>query len=243
MNHVPPRPLAEADGLEAPAESVSAALETRFSVRAFTDRPVDPRDVRTIVARAAHSPSGGNVQPWFVYAVAGEPLAQFRAVIAERSATNPKGEALEYNVYPPKLKEPYRTRRYRCGEDLYASIDSPREDRAGRLAQYGKNLDFFGAPVALFFALDRDMGENQWAHLGMYMQSVMLLAREFGLHTCAQEIWAHWLPTCRELLRVPDEQRIYCGMALGYADGAAAINHWRTDRAPLEEWARFEGLD
>ena len=86
------------------------------------------------------------------------------------------------------------------------------------------------------------MGINQWAHLGMYMQSVMLLAREAGLHTCAQEIWSMWLPTLREFLKVPDEQRLYCGMALGYADPDAPINQWRTGRAPLEDWARFEGL-
>ena len=48
------------------------------------------------------------------------------------------------------------------------------------------------APAAMFFAIDRIMGADQWADVGMFMQSVMLLARERGLHTCPQEAWASW---------------------------------------------------
>jgi hypothetical protein len=40
-----------------------------------------------------------------------------------------------------------------------------------------KTSPFFGAPVGLFFAIDRQMEPGQWANLGMYMQSIMLLAR------------------------------------------------------------------
>jgi len=36
---------------------------------------------------------------------------------------------------------------------------------------------------------------------------------------------------------------IYSGMALGRADDKAAINSWRSPRAPLEDWASFDGFD
>jgi len=163
--------------------------------------------------------------------------------VASQLAVKPRGETPEYALYPEKLKEPYRTRRYQCGEDLYQSIGIGREDKMGRLMQFAKNLSCFGAPVCLFFAIDRCMGNNQWAHLGMYMQTVMLLAREEGLHTCAQEAWSIWPETVQKHLKLPPELMLYCGMAMGLADEQAPINQWRTRRAPLDQWATLIGFD
>jgi DNA-binding transcriptional LysR family regulator len=39
----------------------------------------------------------------------------------------------------------------------------------------------FGAPAARFCYIDRDMGSAQWADLGMYLQTIMLLLRAEGL--------------------------------------------------------------
>ncbi len=203
-------------------------------MRAFLDRPVSQDQLMRILDRARQAPSGGNVQPWHVWTVTGKPLADFKAKFVGVDPLAREGG--EFRIYPEKLKEPYRTRRYKCGEDLYASIDVARDDRAGRIRQYGKNLGFFGAPAALFFALDRTMGVTQWAHLGMFMQTIMLLAREEGLHTCAQEAWSNWHETIHSYIKLPDHMQLYCGMAVGYADESQPINQWRTDRAPLEEF-------
>lgn len=221
--------------------NLTDAVATRFSARGFLDRPVSREKVLRILDRARQAPSGGNVQPWHVWVLAGKPLADFKARFV---GVDPlAGEPAEFDIYPSKLKEPYRSRRFKCGEDLYASIDVAREDRPGRIRQYAKNLQFFGAPVALFFAMDRSMGLPQWAHLGMFMQTIMLLAREEGLHTCAQEVWSHWHDSVTEVLVLPDHMQLYCGMAIGYLDEAAPINQWRTDRAPLEEFVTLQGLD
>ena len=221
---------------------ISEAVASRFSARAFLDTPVPGETVRAILEAAARAPSGGNVQPWRVWALGGAELARFRAIIRERQKTSPGGEGTEYQIYPPNLKDPYRGRRFKCGEDLYATIGIGREDKAGRLGQLAKNFDFFGAPVALFFAIDRDMQEGQWADLGMYMQTIMLLAREHGLHTCAQEAWATWHKTVGEFLDIPPELMLFTGMALGHADPAHPINTLRTDRAPLSETVVLRGL-
>jgi nitroreductase len=83
------------------------------------------------------------------------------------------------------------------------------------------------------------MQQGQWADLGMFLQSVMLLAREHGLHTCAQEAWAPFHETIRHYLKVPPEEMIFCGMAIGHADDAAPINSLVTERAALADWAVF----
>jgi nitroreductase len=220
--------------------NVTEAVNRRISVRAFRPDPVPGEVVREILAAAQRSPSGGNLQPWTVHAIAGEPLADFKAQVAKRVAEG--GEKPEYAVYPPDLWEPLRSRRFQCGEDLYATIGIPREDRPARLRQMAKNLEFFGAPVGLFFTFDRRVGPPQWADVGMYMQSVMLLAVERGLDTCAQEYWANLPRLVGEFLGLGEHEMLFCGMALGYRDETAPINTLRTRRDPFEQVVHMRGF-
>ena len=217
--------------------TVSQAVAARASVRAFLLDPVPGAVMREILEAAKFAPSGGNLQPWRVYALAGETLADFTALIAKTPLEEP-----EYDVYPANLWEPFRTRRYQCGEDLYASIGIGRDDRPGRLRQLAKNAEFFGAPVGLFFCLDRKLGRPQWSDLGMYMQTLMLLASERRLATCAQEFWARYPRTVARFLDLPADMQLFSGMALGYADPDAPINHWRTRRDPFDTWGEMRGF-
>ena len=218
---------------------VSDAIAARISVRAFKPDPVPGAVVADILSRAAQAPSGGNLQPWRVYALAGDALAALKAEVA----ANPMGQTPEYNVYPPDLWDPFRTRRYVNGEDLYRSIGIPREDKPARLRQLAKNGELFGAPVGLFFALERKLGPPQWADVGMYMQSVMLLALERGLDTCAQEYWARFPVTVSKHVGLPDDHMLFSGMALGYRDPDHPINNWRSARDPVAAWCELKGFE
>ena len=220
--------------------TVSEAVDRRISIRAFRNEPVSPALVREILQAAARAPSGGNLQPWRVYALAGEPLAALKAKAA--AVMGAGGEAPEYDVYPPNLWDPFRTRRFQCGEDLYATIDIPRDNRAGRLAQLAQNINLFGAPVGLFFTLDRKLGPPQWSDVGMYMQTVMLLAVERGLDTCAQEFWARLPKTVAAAVDLPDDHMLFSGMALGYRDETHPINSLRTRREAVEDFAEMRGF-
>jgi nitroreductase len=217
---------------------VSEAIARRVSIRAFRPDPVPGQLVAEILAQAARAPSGGNLQPWRVYGLSGQPLAEFKALVA----ANPFGEEAEYDVYPPNLWEPFRTRRWQNGEDLYATIGIPRDDKAARLRQLARNGAFFGAPVGLFFCLDRKLGPPQWADLGMFMQNVMLLAVERGLDTCAQEYWARYPKTVGRFLGVPDDHMLFSGMALGYRDPDHPINTLKASRDPIEVWGDLRGF-
>lgn len=216
---------------------VTEAVGRRYSCRAYRPDPVEGAVVREILEAAHRAPSGGNLQPWRVYALSGAPLEDFKAMIAGTPMEEP-----EYPVYPENLWDPFRTRRFECGEDLYASIEIPREDKPARLRQLANNLRFFGAPVGLFFCLERKLGSAQWSDIGMYMQSVMLLAVERGLDTCAQEFWARYPRAVASFLNMPDDHMVFSGMALGYADETAPINQWRTRRDPFEAYAEMRGF-
>lgn len=219
--------------------NVTEAVGRRVSVRAYLDRPVPGALVREILEAAQRAPSGGNLQPWRVHALAGPALEGLKA----RVAANPGGEPPEYAVYPENLWDPFRTRRFECGEDLYATLGIPREDKPARLQQLFRNTQLFGAPVGLFFSLDRNLGPPQWSDVGMYMQTVMLLAVERGLATCAQEFWARYPKTVAQHVDLPDDHILFSGMALGYADEAAPINSLRTRRAPIDVWCEMRGFE
>jgi nitroreductase len=223
---------------------VREAVATRYSCRAFLPKPISETIIRDIVERAARAPSAGNMQPWRVYVLAGKRVQELVALLTPRMATElPRGEGVEYTIYPAPLSEPYRARRFQVGEALYDSIDVPREDKPGRYRQYARNYQFFGAPVALFFAREKTHGPAQWADIGGFLQTVALLARGHGLHTCPQQAWVSFHRTVREFLKLPDNLMIYSGMSMGYEDTDARINKWRSPRANLDTFATFEGFE
>lgn len=220
---------------------VLEAIRNRRSTRSFLDRPVGEDRLRAILDVARWAPSGGNCQPWHVYGLSGDSMARFRKELALAMQSDPFGEAPEFPIYPPAIKEPYRTRRFACGEPLNESIGIPRADKPARLRQMARNFEFFGAPAAFFFAIDRQMGPGQWAHLGMLMQTIALTAEAQGLATCMQESWMTRNSLVRRFFAIPETLQFYCGMAVGYADASAPINRWRTERAAVDEIATFLG--
>ncbi|WP_420997867.1 nitroreductase [Cupriavidus sp. 30B13] len=222
--------------------NVSTAVQTRKSVRGFLATPVAPGIIREVLEQAARAPSGGNLQPWHIHVVGGEPLGRLKATMRELIASRPGGEGTEYDIYPRELASPYRERRFQVGEDLYRCLGIPRENKRARIAQFASNFTFFGAPLALFCSVDRRMGPPQWSDLGMYLQTVMLLLRERGLHSCAQECWAMYPQTVSAFLSLPAERMLFTGMAIGYEDPAAPANRLRAARAPLAEFAQFLGI-
>ncbi len=222
--------------------TVAEAAVRRYSCRAFKPDPVPGGVLREILETAHRAPSGGNLQPWRVYALAGEPLAELKAIVRQKLSENPRGEGAEYDVYPKELADPYKSRRYTVGEDLYASLGVTRENRLGRLVQFARNFEFFGAPVGMFFCVHRGMGSPQWSDLGMHMQTVMLLAVERGLDTCAQEAWSMWPRTVAEFVGLPADYMLFSGMALGYADTEDPVNRWRSRREPFEAFGEMRGF-
>jgi len=218
--------------------NIDDAIKQRISIRAFKPDPVPEQLVRDILDVARFAPSGGNLQPWKVIAVAG---AERDAVIAVAQANLP-GMEDDRPVYPPNLWEPYRSRRFKVGEDMYALLGIGRDNKPARLMHLAQNFQFFGAPVGLFFIIDKNMGHGQWAHLGMFMQSVALAALERGVSSCMQEAWARMRGPLATHFALPENEMIYCGMALGYADTNKPVNTLRSDRAEVDEFAIFRGF-
>ena len=216
-------------------KTLTEIINSRKSIRAFLDKPVDNKVIEEMLKKASQAPSGGNLQPWKIYVINSSSMDKFK-----NFQKNWKGkEEPPYSIYPEKLKEPYRTSRYEVGEEMYSLLGIKREDKVGRLNQMLKNFDFFGAPVGLFCFVDKQMGLPQWSDLGMFLQTFMLLAVDQDLDTCAQESWSLKQNCVKTFLKVPDEYLLFCGMAVGYADKDNKINKLQTSRRPIDDWATF----
>lgn len=214
-------------------------LAQRRSIRAFLPTPVDEATVADILRQAARAPSGNNIQPWQVHVVSG--IARQRLVNATCAAFDAADDSHqpEYHYYPPQFFEPYLSRRRKTGWDLYGLLGIAKGDGLRMRAQHRKNFEFFGAPTALLFTIDRRMGQGSWLDFGMFLQNVMLAATAAGLGTCAQAAWIDYHRIVADQLGLARDEQFLCAIALGHADPAAPENGLLTERAPLSEFVRF----
>ncbi|MEU9384059.1 nitroreductase [Streptomyces sp. NPDC048279] len=220
---------------------VYEAVTSRRAVRGFADRPVPRESLERVLSAAAWAPSCSNIQPWHAYVVTGAPLAEIEKRAGRRLAEGDPWDEPEYEQYPAVLKSPYRERRSGFGEQRYGALGIPREDLEARQRAASANWQCFGAPAALFCYIDRDLGRPQWSDVGMYLQTVMVLLRAEGLHSCPQMAWAKFRRTVAEVLSPPDGLVLFCGMSIGYED--VSVHSPRTGRAPLGETVTFvDGL-
>jgi nitroreductase len=220
---------------------VDAAISSRRSIRAFLPTPVAREDIEAILEVAARAPSGTNTQPWNVYVLAG--------AIKERLSTEIRNAFLdpetagqhtdEYHYYPREWVSPFIDRRRKVGWDLYKLLGLGRENKAGMQAQHARNYAFFDAPVGLMFTIDRMMERGSWLDYGMFLENIMIAARGRGLDTCPQAAFTQYHKIIADVLQLPANQQVVCGMSLGYADPAKIENTLVTEREPVSGFAKF----
>ena len=222
-----------------PANNVTAAITTRHSIRAFLSTPVPRKVVEEILSVARRAPSGTNMQPWWVYVVTDDGKSRLSDALLKAHDGGASAWTPEYQYYPSDFQEPYKSRRRKVGWDLYGLLGIERGQKEKMHQQHGRNFRFFDAPVGLMFTVDRELKIGSWLDYGMFIQNVMLAAREKGLHTCPQAAFTGHHQVIRECLPIPDEQSLVCGMSLGYADPDAIENSLITEREPVDSFTRF----
>ena len=218
---------------------VSEAINSRRSMRAFKPDPVSKADLEWIIANANRSASNGNLQPWKLYVTMGDARKRLSAAIHKAMDGGDNGPGSEYDVYPKHFAPVYDQRRKLVGKQLYTLLGVPKGDAAGMLKQFKKNYDFFDAPVGLILCIERGMGNGQWIDCGIFLDQLMLLAREKGLHTCPQAAFSRYQHVVRRELNIPDDQVVICGLALGHADPDAVPNNLVTERAPIADFTTW----
>lgn len=218
---------------------VDEAILGRYSARAFLrDKSVPRETIERLLQIAGRAPSGSNIQPWKVYVLTGTALNDLRDELVRRHRAGENGD-LEYNYYNLDWRDPYLARRRKTGWGLYQLHGVPKGDRDAGRAVHRRNYEFFDAPCGFIFTVDRDLELGAWLDYGMFINSLMLAARGFGLETCAQAAFCQYHAVIQQRLRIPSTEMIVVGMSLGYPDPNAKVNSYRTERVGLDEFVRW----
>ena len=221
--------------------SAEEAITSRHSIRAFLPTPVPHELLERVLAVAARAPSGTNTQPWKVYVLRGaakKALSQ-RIVAAYDDPEERETHTEEYAYYPIEWKPPFIDRRRKVGWDLYGLLSIAKTDKTRMHLQHSRNYDFFGAPVGLMFTIDRIMRQGSWLDFGMFLQSIMVGARGFGLDTCPQAAFTPFHRIIMPAIGAPENEQLVCGMSLGYRDPAAIENTLITEREPVASFVTY----
>jgi nitroreductase len=215
-------------------------MQTRHSVRAYTQQTVPDAVLRQLMASARSAPSGANLQPGTFLAVRGavrEGLTQ--ALLDAYRSGQPAQE--DYTYFPHPMPGHLRRRQVAAARALYDSLGIARDNRVGRDSQFARNFQFFDAPVALVVCIERGLGSGCFMDLGMALYGLMLAAHEQGLATCAIGALASYPDVVRQSLGLTQDAHIVCGMALGYEDLQAPVNQTRTSRCAVDDFFQVLG--
>lgn len=223
--------------------NVLDAIQSRKSIRAFTDQQVPRAVVEEILEVSQRAPSGTNTQPWHVYVCTGAVQQAISDDVLALLAAGKASSYADHDYYPDVWNEIHRDRRRAVGWGLYGLLGIEKGDREGSARQAARNFKFFDAPVGLFITVDSYLARGNWADAGMYCQTLMLAARGFGLHTCAQAAWISFQEPIFRHLGIPDDQALVTGMSLGYADDGAIENTLVSEREVISNVAHFRGFD
>ena len=221
------------------------AITSRMSVRAFTKEAVSKETVLKLLNISARAPSGTNTQPWKAYVVEGKALDELcKKVCAayDDIALNPdlaKEYQSAYDYYPTKWFSPYIDRRRENGWGLYGLLGITKGDKDKMHAQHRKNFEAFGAPVCIFFTIDKELGRGSMLDYGMFLQNMMVAARGEGLDTCPQAAWNDYAKIILPRIGAQENEMLVCGMALGYADKSEIVNTFITPRVSAEDFTTW----
>lgn len=214
------------------------AIRARKSVRAYLDKDVPDQLISQLLEIAACAPSGANSQPWQVSILRGQTKRDLERRMTESFEQGVQANQ-DYHYYPPDWFDPYQTRRVECGHQLYQALGIERTDKQRRRQQWTANYGGFGAPVVLMFSLHKDLAIGSYMDCAMFMQTLMLAAVDLGLATCPEAALATYPDIVRELLQLGEDKAVLCGMALGYEDTEAPVNHYRTPREKPGSFTRW----
>ena len=212
-------------------------LKNRYSVRAFIEKPVPDELIKSIFNLAQLSPSNCNVQPWQIHVVSGNTKDALKDNLlkAVMSGNEPNPE-FDWKV---RYTGTHRDRQYGSANALYSSMNIERSDKNSRLMALVRNWEFFNAPHAVFFTMEKYLNIMGAVDMGIYAQTLALLLSQNGIASCFQGALGQFPDPVKELLKIPEDIGILFGMSFGYPDKEAVVNTTRTDRAAIENSVVF----
>lgn len=216
-----------------PADVLDQLLRQRHSCRSFLPKAVPRNVIEQILQTAQRTASWCNSQAWQVSIASGAATERLRgALMAAATSRAPGGSDFPF---PAEYRGVYQERRRECGFQLYDSVGIAKGDREGSARQGLENFRLFGAPHVAILTSDAGLGGYGAVDVGGYVQVLMLAMQAHGVASIAQAALATQSALVKEVLGIPVERLMVCGISFGYEDSAHPANNFRTKRAPLSE--------
>eukprot|EP01084_Bolivina_argentea_P032915 60914_1 len=237
--------------------TVSEAVAQRRACRDFLPKEVSIKLVKQILNEARTAPSNGNTQPSKVYLVHGETRNKLCQIVRKKINSGVIIDLpSEFSVYPgmplplpqylkifAKHYPKYYKRYQSMGAQIYKAQGVPRGDLKLRMETAFRAYDFFGAPIGIFLTIDKGMEVAQYHDLGVMLQTIMLLCEQYGLSTCGLVVWSMQYKIVKQLLNIPKNEIIFCGLAIGYENKKAPVNNTIQLRKPFDEFVVIPKLN
>ena len=141
-----------------------------------------------------------------------------RGAARERVVSALRAEAQQRGPNVPPLPEAFKHFRSDLGHRLYGEegYGIKREEKEKHKQAVLRNYEFFGAPVVGVITMHHDLTPVDAMSVGMFIQTLMLALTEQGLGTCLQVSVTGYPEILRREFKLPEDQLILCGIAIGH---------------------------
>ena len=172
-------------------EWISDFLKSRRTTRDFSSKEVSPALIDELLEDFLTAPSWSNTRPFKVAVATGERRNRLSAEFQKRWAV--LSDALRGSWWKKiklvlrwyglptsnwSISRPYvaelKPRSQRVGKELYEFIGIQRGDRKKRDEQWGRNYDFFGAPVEIFIYIHKSLHIFAANDAGLALENLIL---------------------------------------------------------------------
>ncbi|MGC1374847.1 MAG: nitroreductase family protein [Anaerolineales bacterium] len=221
------RPVLQ-ERLPAP-EMLTHLINVRRSVRALKNTPVEKELVEQVIHAARFAPSGHNVQSTEYVVVQDQAMLEQVVRLTAKYLKTASG-FLGNPLLQPALSWLFR--------DRYENIDLVAEEfkLLAEMAEVGEDKILHQAPTLIVFHARQSVAFAA-ANANMAAQNASLMAQSLGLGAFYT---GYVLAACEmdnsipKLLGIPQNHRIYAGLALGHP--AVRYTHWIERDAPKVRW-------
>ena len=217
------------------------AVRKRISVRGYKADPIPQKVLTEIIEISLRAPSAMNTQPWEITVVTGELLDKLRRMNVEAlsSGTMPVSD-FENKPYEGVYKERQRA----LGFELYRLLGIERGDKEKRTGWTMKGFRAFDAPALIILSADEGVDDRMASSdIGGFIQTICLVALEYGLGTCINSQGALFPELVRKVTAIQDSKKIHICIAIGYPDWDHPANKLVSAREPVANVVNWVGFD
>jgi nitroreductase len=207
------------------------AIRGRKSTRAFLPRPVPKEAVEQVLEAARWAPTGSNRQQWRVTVATGETAKTLSLRLYERASQREPG-SLGGSGAPSEVQRRVDALR----ADLSQIAQSLGQTRWEFIVLGSYRL--YDAPVVVVVSYPGKRG----ADVSQFVTTMLLAAHDLGLGTCWLGYPLSESDLIREVLEIPEEERLGAVVALGYPDPDSPASVYRSPRDDPERFVRWVGF-